>query len=213
MKRVLKSGTSEVVEKKSRFIGVVLDIASAEDAMDKVNRIKKKYYDARHNCYAYICGANGEESRFSDDGEPSGTAGKPMLDILAGSGVTNCLVVVTRYFGGTLLGTGGLVKAYGSAARQALDAAVLTEAVSGVVCSVETDYNSVGKLQHIFGSNEIPVLDTVYQENVLFRLVMDEGKLARLDKILGEEFAGRLELEREDDVTYYVDETNKPTIL
>ena len=112
MKRVLKTGNAEIVEKKSRFIGIVLNVTSPEDALDKVNLIKKKYYDARHSCYAYICGDDGMERRFSDDGEPSGTAGKPMMDVLAGCDVTNCLVVVTRYFGGTLLGTGGLVKAY-----------------------------------------------------------------------------------------------------
>ena len=145
MKRVLKTGNAEIVEKKSRFIGIVLNVASPEDAIDKVNLIKKKYYDARHNCYAYICGDDGMERRFSDDGEPSGTAGKPMMDVLAGSDVTNCLVVVTRYFGGTLLGTGGLVKAYSSAARLALENAQLTDVTAGIVCSIQTDYNSIGK--------------------------------------------------------------------
>ncbi len=203
MKRVLKTGNAEIVEKKSRFIGIVLNVTSPEDALDKVNLIKKKYYDARHSCYAYICGDDGMERRFSDDGEPSGTAGKPMMDVLAGCDVTNCLVVVTRYFGGTLLGTGGLVKAYSSAARLALEDAQLTEVTSGIVCSIQADYNSIGKIQYILASMDIPVLDTVYEQDVLFKIVADEQLTDRLDKTLQEESAGKIKLNKEYNVQYY----------
>lgn len=203
MKRVLKTGNAEIVEKKSRFIGIVLNVTSPEDALDKVNLIKKKYYDARHSCYAYICGDDGMERRFSDDGEPSGTAGKPMMDVLAGCDVTNCLVVVTRYFGGTLLGTGGLVKAYSSAARLALEDAQLTEITSGVVCSIQADYNSIGKIQYILASMDIPVLDTVYEQDVLFKIVADVQLTDRLDKTLQEESAGKIKLNKEYNVQYY----------
>lgn len=204
MKRILKTGNSEIVEKKSRFIGIVLDIESPEDAMEKVNVIKKRYYDARHNCYAYICGEDGMEKRFSDDGEPSGTAGKPMLDILSGSGVTNCLVVVTRYFGGTLLGTGGLVKAYGSAAKEALENAVTTDVKTGMTCSVAADYSNIGKLQYIFSSMDISVTDTVYEENVLFNIIVETGEINRLEKVLTEEFSGKIELNKESVVQFYI---------
>ena len=203
MKRVLKTGNAEIVEKKSRFIGIVLNVTSPEDALDKVNLIKKKYYDARHSCYAYICGDDGMERRFSDDGEPSGTAGKPMMDVLAGCDVTNCLVVVTRYFGGTLLGTGGLVKAYSSAARLALEDAQLTEVTSGIVCSIQADYNSIGKIQYILASMDIPVLDTVYEQDVLFKIVADVQLTDRLDKTLQEESAGKIKLNKEYNVQYY----------
>lgn len=203
MKRVLNTGNAEIVEKKSRFIGIALNVTSPEDALEKVNLIKKKYFDARHSCYAYICGNEGMERRFSDDGEPSGTAGKPMMDVLAGSDVTNCLVVVTRYFGGTLLGTGGLVKAYSSAARLALDNAELTEVTTGVKCNIQADYNSIGKLQYILASMDIPVLDTVYEENVVFEIVVDSQLTYRLEKTLQDEFAGRIGLNKEHSVQFY----------
>lgn len=203
MKRVLKTGNAEIVEKKSRFIGIVLNVTSPEDALDKVNLIKKKYYDARHSCYAYICGDDGMERRFSDDGEPSGTAGKPMMDVLVGCDVTNCLVVVTRYFGGTLLGTGGLVKAYSSAARLALEDAQLTDVTSGIMCSIQADYNSIGKIQYILASMNIPVLDTVYEQDVLFKIVADVQLTDRLDKTLQEESAGKIKLNKECNVQFY----------
>ena len=143
------------------------------------------------------------ERRFSDDGEPSGTAGKPMMDVLAGSDVTNCLVVVTRYFGGTLLGTGGLVKAYSSAAKLALENAQLTDVTAGIVCSIQTDYNSIGKLQYIFASMDIPVLDTLYEENVVFKIVADNQLEGRLEMTLQDEFAGKIQLNKEQNVQFY----------
>jgi uncharacterized YigZ family protein len=206
MKRILHAGTGEVVEKKSRFIAVAMNVESAEEAAEKVNAIRKKYYDARHNCYAYICGVDGAEKRFSDDGEPSGTAGKPMMDILEGSGVTNCLVVVTRYFGGTLLGTGGLVKAYSSAAKLAVENAELTEVEAGVRCRIEADYNSLGKLQYLLASLDVPVLDTLYEQNVVLDLVVAADTLGMLEKRLQDDFAGRLALERGDNVQFYRNE-------
>ena len=108
-KIVYEAGEGEIVEKKSRFIAHVLPVEEEEQALEKIEQIKKQYWDARHNCYAYVIGKKQELQRFSDDGEPSGTAGKPILEVLLGEEIHNALVVVTRYFGGTLLGTGGLV--------------------------------------------------------------------------------------------------------
>ena len=119
-KTVYEGGTAEVVEKKSRFIATVFAVSTEEAALGHIEEMRKKYWDARHNCYAYVIGTKGEVQRFSDDGEPSQTAGKPMLDVLLGEEVRNVLVVVTRYFGGTLLGTGGLVRAYSKAAKDGL---------------------------------------------------------------------------------------------
>ena len=122
--KLLEGGTSEVVVKKSRFLGITFPVSTPEEAAEQIAGIRKKYYDARHNCYAYRL--EGAE-KFSDDGEPSQTAGKPMLDVLAGAGLVGALVVVTRYFGGTLLGTGGLVRAYTEAAQEAVKNSKITE--------------------------------------------------------------------------------------
>ena len=120
MNIILKNGSGEIEEKKSRFICHIFKIKSEEEAEEYITAVKKKYWDARHNCYAYVTGDKGQIQRFSDDGEPQGTAGKPMLDILNSYGLTDCLLVVTRYFGGVLLGTGGLIRAYQAAAKEGI---------------------------------------------------------------------------------------------
>ena len=150
MKQILKSGEAEVIVKKSRFIGEAHRITSEEEAAALVAETRKKYYDARHVCYAYSFGDTNPRLKFSDDGEPKGTAGKPILDIVNGSGVQDILIIVTRYFGGILLGTGGLVRAYSDAAKEALLAAETGELVdcvmrkySGIAYTdYETEYGS-----------------------------------------------------------------------
>ena len=123
---LVEAGQDEITEKKSRFIGYAMPVESEEEALAAVEKIKKKHYDARHNCYAFSIGTGPQPLlRFSDDGEPQGTAGKPILEVIGGSGVRNVCIVVTRYFGGTLLGTGGLVRAYTEAAKAALAAGVV----------------------------------------------------------------------------------------
>ena len=117
---LLAGGQGEYVEKKSRFIATLQKCESEEEAFLFIEKIKKKYWDARHNCYAFVIGAKGELARYSDDGEPGGTAGRPMLEVLNGEGIRNAAVVVTRYFGGVLLGTGGLVRAYTQAVKEGL---------------------------------------------------------------------------------------------
>ena len=124
---IKKPGNSEVVEKKSRFIGVAAHVSSEDEAAEFVRKIKKEYYDARHSCWAYVIGDKSESMRASEDGEPQGTAGRPILDVITGKGLTYTIVVVTRYFGGTLLGTGGLVRAYSKAADEAVQNAVISE--------------------------------------------------------------------------------------
>ena len=116
-KILYQGGTAEITEKKSRFIASLRPVQSEEEALLFLEETRKKYWDARHNCYAWIIGENGEQKRCSDDGEPSQTAGRPMLDVLEGEGICNACAVVTRYFGGTLLGTGGLVRAYSGAVQ------------------------------------------------------------------------------------------------
>ena len=131
IKILYEGGSGELEEKKSRFIANTLPISTQEEAIEFIEKIKKQYWDARHNCYAYVLGDRHEIQRFSDDGEPGGTAGKPMLDVLLGEDIHNIVVVVTRYFGGTLLGTGGLVRAYSGATKEGLAGSVILEMKNG----------------------------------------------------------------------------------
>ena len=126
-KAVYQGGEGEIVEKKSRFIATVHPIESEEEALEFIAGLKKKYWNATHNCWAFVAGERQELQRCSDDGEPQGTAGRPMLEVLLGEGIHNAAVVVTRYFGGTLLGTGGLVRAYSKAVQAGLKASVIIE--------------------------------------------------------------------------------------
>ena len=136
-----KEGQGEVVEKKSRFIANIFPVNTEEEALERIGQIKKKHYDARHNCFAYVIGEKNEIMRCSDDGEPSGTAGRPMLEVLTGREVHNAVAIVTRYFGGTLLGTGGLVRAYTEAVQEGLEHCVVLACSTGFKLRIETDYN------------------------------------------------------------------------
>lgn len=161
-----KGGSGEIVEKKSRFIATVCPVATEDEALAFIEATKKKYWDARHNCHAFVVGLKNELTRCSDDGEPAGTAGKPMLDVLIGSGVHNTAVVVTRYFGGTLLGTGGLVRAYSKSVQEGLAASSVIEKRLSHRLKVTTDYTGIGKIQYIAGTMNLPVLDTDYTDTV-----------------------------------------------
>lgn len=160
--RMLSKGAqAELVEKKSRFIATIRPVSSEEEAVAFIEEMKKKYYDARHNCSAFVIGSKGELTRSSDDGEPSGTAGRPMLEVLTGSGIRNIAVVVTRYFGGVLLGTGGLVRAYSGAVKMALEQCETITRRYGVQMLIKTDYNGVGKIQYLLGSKDVVIQDSV----------------------------------------------------
>lgn len=163
---VYQGGEGEIVEKKSRFIATVAPVESEEEALQFIEAMRKKYWDARHNCFAYVIGKRNELQRFSDDGEPGGTAGKPMLDVLLGEEIHNVAVVVTRYFGGTLLGTGGLVRAYSSAAKEGLASSVIITKIQGLKLRITTDYTGLGKIQYILGQRGLKILDSVYTDKV-----------------------------------------------
>ena len=143
-KTVLEGGTGDIIEKKSRFIATVRPVRNEEEALAFLEEMRKQYWDARHNCYAYSVGRNREYTRCSDDGEPSGTAGRPMLDVILGEDIYNIAVVVTRYFGGVLLGTGGLVRAYSKAVQEGLSESLLIEKKKGISLKVTTDYTGIG---------------------------------------------------------------------
>ena len=154
IKILYEGGVGELEEKKSRFIATTLPISSQEEALEFIEKTKKQYWDARHNCYAYVLGDHHEIQRFSDDGEPGGTAGKPMLDVLLGENIHNIAVVVTRYFGGTLLGTGGLVRAYSGATKEGLANSVILEKLQGRNLLLQTNYSDLGKVQYLLMNNQ-----------------------------------------------------------
>lgn len=166
MKTVYSGGEGEIIEKKSRFIATVRPVASEEEAVSFINEMKKKYWDARHNCSAFVLGERQEISRCSDDGEPAQTAGRPMLDVLLGEDIHDVAVVVTRYFGGVLLGTGGLVRAYQKATLAGLASSVIIDKCQGRILTVGTDYSGLGKLQYLIAQSGIRLMDTRYTEKV-----------------------------------------------
>ncbi|MBE5921626.1 MAG: YigZ family protein [Lachnospiraceae bacterium] len=165
-KIIYEPGEGEIVEKKSRFIGIIRSVENEEQALAFIAAKKKQYWNATHNCWAYVIGKNQEIVRCSDDGEPSGTAGKPMLDVLLKEEIHNAVVVVTRYFGGTLLGTGGLVRAYQQGVKAALDNAVVVKKLPGVKGKVTTDYNGIGKIQYIMRTMEVLEMASEYTDIV-----------------------------------------------
>jgi uncharacterized YigZ family protein len=168
MRIVFEEGNGEVIEKKSRFISLLVPVESEEKANEIIERTKKKYWDARHNCYAYIIGSNAQICRYSDDGEPQGTAGKPMLEVLLNENITNVLVIVTRYFGGTLLGTGGLVRAYQQSVKEAIENALIAEEKDGIMLKVISDYTGAGKIQRLGSKPEegIFIRESEYTDKV-----------------------------------------------
>lgn len=197
---VLEEGGGEIVEKKSRFIAHVYCVHDEEEAFKKIEAVKKQYWDARHNCYAFIIGRKNTIQRYSDDGEPGGTAGKPILEVLLGEGMSDCLIIVTRYFGGTLLGTGGLVRAYSQAAKEGLTHTLTGVLQLGRELSFVTDYNTVGKIQYLIGNEDgrAFVLDTIYTDSVYMKLLCREDYVNELLKKIIETTNGRGEPEISD---------------
>lgn len=201
-KTVYEGGTGEIVEKKSRFIANVRPVETEEEALAFIEEMKKKYWDARHNCSAYILGERQEQMRCSDDGEPSQTAGKPMMDVLDGAGLTNTAVVVTRYFGGTLLGTGGLVRAYSAAVQEGLKNSRIITKYWGTELLVDMDYNGIGKLQYLFGQRQIPILDAEYTDQVQFTVLVPVSRVQEIRKAVTEATSGQASMEEIRDLYF-----------
>ncbi len=197
---VMGEGQAEIVEKRSRFIANVRPIVSENDAIDYIEKIKKKYWDARHNCYAYQLGEKNGIQRYSDDGEPGGTAGMPILDVLRGRDIKDTIVVVTRYFGGTLLGTGGLVRAYSSAARAGIEAAGLTQRVLHSLIDITVDYTLSGKVQYEIMSKGCIVKDTVYTDKVKFTIQAEKPFAQEFINNIVDVTGGKALIEKGNDV-------------
>ena len=201
---VYEGGEGEITEKKSRFFATVHPVESEEEALAFLEEMKKKYWDARHNCYVYSIGMNREFTRCSDDGEPSGTAGRPMLDVILGEDIYNVAVVVTRYFGGVLLGTGGLVRAYSKAVQEGLAASKVILKQKGIALKITTDYTGLGKIQYIAGERNIPVLDSEYTDKVVMKLLVPVQDVGSVQKAITEGTNGRAGIEKDQELYYAV---------
>lgn len=203
-KTIYQGNVGEIIEKKSRFIATVRLVENEEEALAFIEEMRKKYWNATHNCFAYVIGEHREIVRCSDDGEPSGTAGKPMLDVLLGEELYNTAVVVTRYFGGTLLGTGGLVRAYSKAVQEGLAQSRIIEKQYGTILEIGTDYQGLGKIQYIIGENKIPLLDSQYTDVVTLQVLLPVGDKERFVAELTEGTNGRARIEEKEELYYGV---------
>lgn len=199
---VYRGGEGEIIEKKSRFIATVKPVESEEEAVAFINEMKKKYWDARHNCSAFVIGEHQELTRCSDDGEPAQTAGRPMLDVLLKEGVTNVAVVVTRYFGGVLLGTGGLVRAYQKSVQEGLAHSQMIEKRKGFLLYIKTDYNGIGKLQYLFAQKEISILNSEYAADVTMTVLVPYERKQEIEKAVTEATSGSAGLDWGDETIY-----------
>ena len=178
---ILKNETAEIVEKKSKFIANLFHVESVEEAENRIKDIKKKYHDARHNCIAYRVAENGQIiEKSSDDGEPSGTAGGPMLNILQKNNLANVLIIVTRYFGGILLGTGGLTRVYSSSTEMCIQNSKLICQAKGYCVEVEINYSDNEKFKYYCEKNNIKIVDSQYSESILYKIEINDEEYQEL---------------------------------
>ena len=200
-KTVKKGAYDEFIEKKSRFIGYVKPVTTEDEAVEFINAVKKKHSDATHNCYAYIVRDN-NIMRYSDDGEPAGTAGVPVLDMIKKEGLSNLIVVVTRYFGGILLGTGGLVHAYSKSAKVGVEAA---QPITMTLCcevTVECDYSLLGKIQSEVCAKGYEISDTDYAENVKISALVPVPSVSSFEADMIDKTNGRISI-KQGKIGYY----------
>ncbi len=198
IKTTVKPGYAEITEKKSRFIAHTRPVKSEEEARAFIEEIKKKYYDARHNVFAYQIGEKNELKRFSDDGEPQGTAGMPVLSVLSSEDIKNTAVVVTRYFGGILLGTGGLVRAYTAAAKAGLDNAGVCQIGLYKKYSVECDYTQSGKIQYELSKGEYFVENTDFTDKVTYTVYIENSRADIFEALITEITSGSVQAQLKD---------------
>lgn len=196
-------GEDRFEEKKSEFIGYAKRVESEEEAKEFVNEIKSMHKQARHNCWAYVIGQNYGIQRYSDDGEPQGTAGIPILEVMKKQGVTDCAIVVTRYFGGILLGAGGLTRAYTKGASIALKAGGVVEKVEGVKVSIEIEYDLIGKIQYLCGQNNWHIEDSEYTDKVTVHIYAEKTVVPAIEKEVTEATNGKAIISKDEDDIYF----------
>lgn len=193
-KKIITTGESEVIIKKSRFLGVAAYVESEEEARELVNSIKKEHFSARHVCYAYSIGEENPRLKFSDDGEPGGTAGKPILDVINNSGIYNIVIAVTRYFGGVLLGTGGLVRAYTQAAAEAVQAAQVKTVCLCSIYDIALDYSDYDKVMYILSQSDGVMTETQYSDKVTIKATIPADIADSVIETIREKTAGKSEM-------------------
>ncbi|MBQ2212463.1 MAG: YigZ family protein, partial [Ruminococcus sp.] len=201
-KTVAREASDEFVEKRSRFIGYVKPVKTEEEAVAFINQKRSEHWDARHNVYAYSL-REGNIKRYSDDGEPSGTAGMPVLDVIVKNEIYDVCVVVTRYFGGVLLGTGGLVRAYSQGSKIALESGGIVLMQSCSLCGVSCSYNRYGKVSSLVMENGATIDDTIYESDVKIKFHIPPEQLSQLNKKLADATSGEVQAES-DGESYFM---------
>lgn len=199
-------GEDSFEEKKSEFIGYAKRVETEEEAKEFVNEIKSMHKQARHNCWAYVIGQNMGIQRYSDDGEPQGTAGIPILEVMKKSGITDCAVVVTRYFGGILLGAGGLTRAYTKGASIAVKNAGIVEKVNGLKLSITLDYDLLGKIQYICGQNNWHIEDTEYTDKVIIHILAEDLLVDTMENEFVNSTNGKVIITKSEEEVYFKEE-------
>jgi uncharacterized YigZ family protein len=202
-KTVLENASDEFVEKRSRFIGYCKPVKTEQEAIDFINEKRSEHWNATHNVYAYSL-REGNIKRYSDDGEPSGTAGMPVLDVIVKNEIFDVVVVVTRYFGGVLLGTGGLVRAYSHGSKIAVEAAKPVIMQNCLVCEARCAYNQYGKVSSLIIGVGAAVDDTVYESDVLVKFHIKPDLLGTLNKKLADATSGEITVEQKDEQYFAV---------
>ncbi|MEQ8198652.1 MAG: YigZ family protein [Clostridiaceae bacterium] len=200
---IKKQSNDEFEEKKSRFIGYIKRVESEEEAKEFVQEIKSMHKMATHNCWAYVIGENLGVQRYSDDGEPQGTAGIPILEVIKKSGLTDCAIVVTRYFGGIMLGAGGLTRAYTKGASTAVKAGGIVEKVKGKPINIKINYDLIGKLQYICGENNWIIENTEYAEDVTITLILEVSEGIKAVEEITEATNGKALINLGEEDTYF----------
>ncbi|OEF99769.1 YigZ family protein [Vulcanibacillus modesticaldus] len=189
-------GEKAIIIRKSEFIGYVKNVTTEEEAIKFIDSIKKKHWNATHNCSAYVIGENDEIQKANDDGEPSGTAGKPILEVIKKNGLKDTVIVVTRYFGGIMLGAGGLIRAYGQAANEAIHEAGIIERILHTVISITVDYTWLGKIENELNNKKYQIEKIDYLENVTIYVLAEAGKEEQLEKLITNLTSGQAKIAR-----------------
>jgi uncharacterized YigZ family protein len=186
LRKIARDGQYEFEVKKSRFICSLFRVTTEEEARAHIDAMRKQYWDANHNCTAWAIGPGLKLQRSSDDGEPSGTAGIPMLEVLRRREITDTVAIVTRYFGGVMLGAGGLIRAYGTAVSGAIDVIGVVERKPLAVQSLVANYEDAGRIENAIRASAFPLTDVAYGNEVTFELVMDPEQVAMFHHWIGE---------------------------
>lgn len=204
---IKKTTSDKFEEKKSQFIGYIKRVISEEEAKEFIVSIKNKHKDATHNCYAYIIGQNMSIQRYSDDGEPQGTAGIPILEVIKKNNITDCAIVVTRYFGGIMLGAGGLTRAYTKGAAIAVKASGIIEKVNGLRLCMELEYDLYGKIQYLCGKEAWHIEDTEFGEKVKVYILAEESLSLDMENKFIEATNGKVKIKKDMERVYFKEET------